>query len=154
MLTVRMLGVVALAGLALVVWGASLAGRDGRRGALGSRHRRSGSRSGMSAAGDDPRHAAGRVSVVATIGYVAFLAGPPLIGFLGEQVGTLRALTVTGGLVALGLLVSGVAPSASGRGGGRPRREPRRRGLTRAPRRRRSSSRPSPRSRPRTPRRP
>src|SRR6185295_17511424 len=59
---------------------------------------------GMSAAADDPRRAAGRVSVV---GSVAFLAGPPLVGFLGEEVGTLRALTVAGGLVALGLLVSG-----------------------------------------------
>jgi cyanate permease len=63
---------------------------------------------GMSAAGDDPAHAPARVSVVATIGYIAFLAGPPLIGFLGEHTGTLRALTVTGGLVALGLLISGV----------------------------------------------
>jgi MFS family permease len=62
---------------------------------------------GMSAAADDPRTAALRVSAVATIGYVAFLAGPPLIGFLADDVGTLRALTVTGGLVALGLLVSG-----------------------------------------------
>ena len=61
----------------------------------------------MSAASDDPRHAAGRVSVVATVGYVAFLAGPPLIGFLADDVGTLKALTATGGLVALGLLVSG-----------------------------------------------
>ena len=40
---------------------------------------------GMSAAADDPAAAAGRVSVVASIGYCAFLAGPPLIGFLGEQ---------------------------------------------------------------------
>ena len=39
---------------------------------------------GMSAAGDDP-HAAGRVSVVASIAYVAFLAGPPLIGFLADD---------------------------------------------------------------------
>jgi MFS family permease len=62
----------------------------------------------MSAAGDDPAHAAGRVSVVASVGYVAFLAGPPLIGFLGDEVGILRALTATAGLVALGLLVSGV----------------------------------------------
>jgi hypothetical protein len=46
--------------------------------------------------------------VVATIGYIAFLAGPPLIGFLGQHTGTLHALTVAGGLVALGLLVSGV----------------------------------------------
>jgi MFS family permease len=75
----------------------------------------------MSAAGDDPRHAAGRVSVVASIGYVAFLAGPPLIGFLGDEVGTLRALTATAGLVAVGLLVSGAlrpldGPEASPRG--------------------------------------
>ena len=62
----------------------------------------------MSAAGDDPARAAGRVSVVATIGYVAFLAGPPLIGFLAQEAGILRALTVTGGLVAIGLLISGV----------------------------------------------
>jgi hypothetical protein len=46
--------------------------------------------------------------VVATVGYIAFLAGPPLIGFLGEHTGTLDALTVTGGLVAVGLLLSGV----------------------------------------------
>jgi cyanate permease len=63
---------------------------------------------GMSAAADDPVRAAVRVSVVSSIGYVAFLAGPPLIGFLGEHTGTLRALTVTGGLVALGLMISGV----------------------------------------------
>jgi cyanate permease len=62
---------------------------------------------GRSAASDDPHRAASRVSVVATVGYVAFLAGPPLIGFLADDVGTLRALTATGGLVAVGLLVSG-----------------------------------------------
>lgn len=47
---------------------------------------------GMSAASDDPARAAARVSVVATIGYAAFLAGPPLLGWLGDAVGTLRAL--------------------------------------------------------------
>jgi MFS family permease len=47
---------------------------------------------GMSAAADDPRKAAARVSAVATIGYVAFLVGPPAIGFLGEQFGILRGL--------------------------------------------------------------
>jgi predicted MFS family arabinose efflux permease len=62
---------------------------------------------GMSAAADDPRHAAGRVSVVASIGYVAFLAGPPLIGFLGDHVGVLRSLTVAAGLMGVGLLVAG-----------------------------------------------
>jgi fucose permease len=104
--TVRMLGVVALAGLALVVFGGSLAvAMVGA--ALWGLGVSLGFPVGMSAAADDPRRAAGRVSVVATIGYVAFLAGPPLVGFLGEEVGTLRALTVAGGLVALGLLVSG-----------------------------------------------
>ncbi|MGN0065903.1 MAG: MFS transporter [Nocardioides sp.] len=49
---------------------------------------------GMSAAGDDPRHAAARLSVVSTIGYTAFLAGPPLLGFLADHVGTLDALLV------------------------------------------------------------
>ncbi len=49
---------------------------------------------GMSAAADDPVRAAARVSVVSTIGYAAFLAGPPLLGFVGDQVGTLRALLV------------------------------------------------------------
>ncbi len=56
---------------------------------------------GMSAAGDDPRNAAARVSAVATIGYGAFLIGPPLIGLLGEQIGLLRALSVVLVLVAV-----------------------------------------------------
>jgi predicted MFS family arabinose efflux permease len=47
---------------------------------------------GMSAAADDPKNAAARVSAVATIGYLAFLAGPLTIGFLGEHFGLLRAL--------------------------------------------------------------
>jgi MFS family permease len=47
---------------------------------------------GMSAAADDPARAAARVSVVSTIGYGAFLAGPPLLGQLGDRVGTLDAL--------------------------------------------------------------
>jgi len=62
---------------------------------------------GMSAAADQRRYAAGRVSVVATIGYVAFLVGPPLVGLIGNQVGVLRALSVTAGLLAIGLLVAG-----------------------------------------------
>ena len=64
---------------------------------------------GMSAAGDDPRRAAARVSVVSTIGYAAFLAGPPLLGFVADHVGTLHALLV----VALVLVPSAlVVPSA------------------------------------------
>ncbi|GIJ25101.1 MFS transporter [Micromonospora qiuiae] len=49
---------------------------------------------GMSAAADEEEHAHVRVSVVAVIGYTAFLAGPPLLGLLGDHVGTLRALVV------------------------------------------------------------
>ena len=49
---------------------------------------------GMSAAADDPTKAAARLSVVSTIGYTAFLGGPPLVGFLGAQVGVLQALLV------------------------------------------------------------
>jgi fucose permease len=105
--TVRVLGVVALVGLILVVFGGGLAVAIVGA-ALWGLGTSLGFPVGMSAAGDDPRRAAGRVSVVATIGYVAFLAGPPLIGFLAQEVGVLRALTVAGGLVAIGLLISGV----------------------------------------------
>ena len=47
---------------------------------------------GMSAGADDPAMAAPRVSVISSIGYCAFLGGPPLIGFLGEQDTVLHAL--------------------------------------------------------------
>ncbi|MEH0846039.1 MFS transporter [Micromonospora sp. CPCC 205711] len=49
---------------------------------------------GMSAAADDEERAPARVSVVATIGYTSFLAGPPLLGLLGDRVGILPALLV------------------------------------------------------------
>ena len=49
---------------------------------------------GMSAAADEPARSAARVSVVSTIGYAAFLAGPPFLGFVADQVGTLNALLV------------------------------------------------------------
>ena len=63
---------------------------------------------GLSAAADDPKYAAGRVSVVAAVGYSAFLIGPPVIGFLGDRVGVLRALTLTGVLLVVALLIAGV----------------------------------------------
>jgi MFS family permease len=62
---------------------------------------------GISAASDDPAAAAGRVSVVASIGYCAFLGGPPLIGFLGAHVTVLRALAVVAVLVALSAAIAG-----------------------------------------------
>lgn len=54
---------------------------------------------GMSAGADDPTRAAARVSVVSTIGYAAFLAGPPLLGQLGDRVGTLESLLVVAALM-------------------------------------------------------
>ena len=63
---------------------------------------------GMSAASDDPRYAAPRVSVVASIGYFAFLGGPPLIGFLGDHFTVQRALTA----VAVLLVVATAAATA------------------------------------------
>jgi hypothetical protein len=61
---------------------------------------------GMSAAADDPWHAAGRVSATASLGYGAFLAGPPVIGFIADHVGVLHALTVAGVLLVIALFAS------------------------------------------------
>jgi fucose permease len=69
----------------------------------------------MSAAADDPRTAVARVSAVATIGYFASLALPPLIGFLGEQVGLLDALLVIVALAAIGFVVAGNARAPASR---------------------------------------
>jgi MFS family permease len=76
---------------------------------------------GMSAAADDPRYAAGRVSATASIGYGAFLAGPPVIGLIADHVGVLHALTVTGVLLVVALFASQatapVRPAAAREGG-------------------------------------
>jgi MFS family permease len=64
---------------------------------------------GMSAAADDPKHAAARVSVVSTIGYVAFLAGPPLLGYLGDATGIRPALLAIGIPILGALLLAGAA---------------------------------------------
>jgi fucose permease len=66
---------------------------------------------GMSAGADDPTRAAPRVSVISSIGYCAFLGGPPLIGFLGQRYTVLHALTAVLVLLALaGLLAGAVRP--------------------------------------------
>lgn len=71
----------------------------------------------VSAAGDHPTDGDRRVSVVATAGYVAFLVGPPALGFLGEHLGLRVAM-----LVPLALLVVAVViASAAGRQTTRPR---------------------------------
>ena len=62
---------------------------------------------GMSAAADSPTAAAGRVSVVAAIGYCAFLGGPPLIGYLGQHITVLRALLAIAVVLGLATLATG-----------------------------------------------
>lgn len=59
---------------------------------------------GMSAAADDRRYAAPRVAVVSTIGYTAFLAGPPLLGLIAQHVGYRHALLAVAVPVVIGLL--------------------------------------------------
>jgi fucose permease len=59
---------------------------------------------GMSVAADEPSRAAARVSVVSTIGYGAFLAGPPLLGALGDAVGTLDSLLAVAVLMGPAML--------------------------------------------------
>ncbi|MFV0427265.1 MAG: MFS transporter, partial [Beutenbergiaceae bacterium] len=67
---------------------------------------------GMSAAGDDPRSAATRVAACATFGYIAFLAGPPLLGLASERIGLLNTLLIIVGLIVASGLVSGAARPA------------------------------------------
>ena len=64
---------------------------------------------GMSAAADDTKNAAARVSAVAMIGYFAFLVGPPVLGLLGEAWGILNALFL---ILALMVLAGLAAPAA------------------------------------------
>jgi MFS family permease len=64
---------------------------------------------GMSAAADDPRHAAARVSVVSTLGYISFLAGPPLLGYLGDLTGIRHALLAILAPILVALLLAGAA---------------------------------------------
>jgi fucose permease len=64
---------------------------------------------GMSAAADDPALAAGRVAVVSSIGYTAFLAGPPLIGFLADATTILTALLVVPIAMVVGFVLATVA---------------------------------------------
>ncbi|MEV4278499.1 MFS transporter [Actinoplanes xinjiangensis] len=55
----------------------------------------------LSAAGDSGDHPTARVSLVATAGYVAFLVGPPALGFLGEHHGLRAAMITVLGLLAV-----------------------------------------------------
>lgn len=62
----------------------------------------------LSAAGDSGPDPAARVKVVAMGGYVAFLVGPPLLGFVGEHHGLRAALMIVFAMIVL----AGLAASA------------------------------------------
>jgi MFS family permease len=62
----------------------------------------------MSAGADEPAFAAVRVSVIASIGYCAFLGGPPLVGFLAQHFGVRHAITAVIVLLALATVIAGV----------------------------------------------
>ncbi|GAA2980056.1 MFS family permease [Microbacterium terrae] len=78
---------------------------------------------GMSAAADDPTKAAASVSAAATIGYIAFLCGPPVLGWISHQIGILPTLWIIVGLIAMSGLASGAAKPIAGStvGAGHPR---------------------------------
>jgi MFS family permease len=61
---------------------------------------------GMSAAGDEAARSAARVSVVGSIGYTAFLGGPPLVGLLADHVTVRHAILVACGAAVVGLLTA------------------------------------------------
>lgn len=58
---------------------------------------------GLSAAGDNPHGVAARVGAVTTVGYMAFLVGPPVLGAIAGSVGILRSLI----FVLIGVTVAG-----------------------------------------------
>jgi len=62
---------------------------------------------GMSAAAESGPDPAARISVVASIGYFANLAGPPVIGALAQSAGLLRALWLIAALFAAAFAVAG-----------------------------------------------
>lgn len=75
---------------------------------------------GMSAGGDDQANSAVRVSVIATIGYIAGLAGPPLVGLIGQNVGVLWALTLVAALLPVAFGLAGVMAQPKEPGGKSP----------------------------------
>ena len=101
----RVLAVISLAGLTLFVFGGStpLAFLGALFWGLGASL---GFPVGMSAAADDPARAAARVSVVASIGYCAFLGGPPLVGFLGDHITVQKGLSAVAVLLGIALAVA------------------------------------------------
>ena len=104
--TLRALSVVCLAGVLLFVFGPyvglAFVGAVLWGGGLSL-----GFPVGMSAGADQPAMAAPRVSVIASIGYCAFLGGPPLVGFLGSHFTVRTAILSVAVLITLAMLITG-----------------------------------------------
>jgi MFS family permease len=62
----------------------------------------------ISAAGDSGPDATARVSLAASLGFLAFLVGPPVLGFIGEHVGLRTALVVPVVMMSVVLVVARV----------------------------------------------
>ena len=103
----RALAGVAVAGLALFIFGPALPAAFAGV-LLWGAGTSLGFPTGMSAAADDPALAARRVGVTASIGYCAFLGGPPLIGFLGDHTEVRQALICVAALLALATVIARV----------------------------------------------
>ncbi|MFG2600869.1 MFS transporter [Streptomyces sp. NPDC048462] len=65
----------------------------------------------VSVAGDHPHDAAARVGAVSTAGYLAFLVGPPGLGFLADHIGLRLAMTVVLALVIVAATLAGALGS-------------------------------------------
>jgi MFS family permease len=115
-LVLRVCAVTALAGLLLIEFGAVLPVAMAGALLLGL-GTSLGFPVGLSSAADDPAHAATRVSTAASIGYVAFLAGPPVVGFLGDRVGVLHSLWVAAAVLAAAFLLAGATAPLTADGG-------------------------------------
>ena len=68
----------------------------------------------LSAAAGRGENPSARASVVATIGYLALLVGPPTLGLLGEGFGLRAAILPPLALVIIGLLITRVMPLRAG----------------------------------------
>ncbi|WNI22636.1 MFS transporter [Streptomyces sp. ITFR-16] len=104
--TVRASAVVAALGLAVVVVAPSpaMAGAATVLWGLGASL---GFPVTVSVAGDHPHDAAARVAAVSTAGYLAFLVGPPALGFLADHIGLRLTMTVVLGLLIVAATLAG-----------------------------------------------
>jgi len=109
----RASALVAALGLILVIFGPAIVGPAPMTAAIGialwGLGTSLGLPVGMSAAADDPRTASARVSAAATVGYAAFLFGPPVLAFAGEHVGLLHSFLIVLALVIVAGLIAPVA---------------------------------------------